>query len=673
MAQIIPASPVGSLPPEVLRAFRFFKALPDDFRVWHHLTPWEQEAPDFLLLNPEGRALLVKVSTQTDRDSRPAAQMLLIGDDRTVLGEAQEAVLKAFLVKLAPALAVHVQTLVLFPNLPNKNLSARQPRDNPQIGWLGQEMLQAASQPAWLTLFTGKRLKDIGIDHLRQHFTPESVVPASLTVRPQEDGRQQAGLTDYLLDSQQEQAVKNDLELPQEQENTSKDFHVGIINGVAGSGKTLILLYRLRLLQALFPEKHFLVLTHNRPLIRDLKSRYQRLTGDLPRNITWETFNGFCRRHWPKNAEYPWVNPLTKSQREKFIQAAWGKYFVGTSITADSLDSELDWYKDQIPMDKAAYLKVERKGRGFRLSQEQRERMWDAILEYQNLLKAEKNMDWGDVPRRMWYFWREGKVNLPIYDVVMIDEAQFFAPIWFDTVRRIVRPKSGHLFIVADPTQGFLGRGASWKSLGVDARGRTHNIRRSYRTTHEILNFATLFYRKRVPKNDSDDEILEPDLMNMPRGVLPVLLPVRSSQDEIGVVTAEIVALHKSGYPLQNLLILHAEYGVDALIESLNRHLGDGKAIDPKNAIPDDCVRVTTLNAGTGLESPIVFLVGLNRLFEREQSLRLSDEEADRLMLDNTRKVYMAATRAGQRLVITYVGQVPEVLKELLASNVGIT
>jgi superfamily I DNA/RNA helicase len=72
------------------------------------------------------------------------------------------------------------------------------------------------------------------------------------------------------------------------------------------------------------------------------------------------------------------------------------------------------------------------------------------------------------------------------------------------------------------------------------------------------------------------------------------------------------------------------------------------------------------LNAGTGLESPIVFLVGLNRLFEREQSLRLSDEDIDRLILENTRKIYMAATRAGQRLVITYVGQIPQVLKDLL-------
>ena len=158
--------------------------------------------------------------------------------------------------------------------------------------------------------------------------------------------------------------------------------------------------------------------------------------------------------------------------------------------------------------------------------------------------------------------------------------------------------------------------------------------------------------------------------MNMPSGVLPVLVPVRAAQDEIGVVTAEIVALHKSGYPLRNILILHAEYGVDALIESINHKLGDGTAADPKNETPENCIRVTTLNAGTGLESPIVFLVGLNRLFEHENSLRLSDDESDQLMLENTRKVYMAITRAGQRLVITYVGKVPDVLIELLEAKV---
>jgi ATP-dependent exoDNAse (exonuclease V) beta subunit len=60
-------------------------------------------------------------------------------------------------------------------------------------------------------------------------------------------------------------------------------------------------------------------------------------------------------------------------------------------------------------------------------------------------------------------------------------------------------------------------------------------------------------------------------------------------------------------------------------------------------------------------------LVGLKELFEMEQSLRLSDTEREALVRDNTRKLYMAATRAGQRLVITYVGELPEVIRSILS------
>ena len=669
MAQIIPSAPLGSLPNEVLRAFRFLKSLPDDYVVWHHLTPWDLQAPDFLVVNPSKKALLIKVSTARTKSGQPAAQMLLMGDSRDVLGQEEERIINQFCDKLAPPVNGRIKKVVLFCNLRTETLASRKPNDHSdKFHWVGQDVLQSDNFNLWVELFTGESLDDYALERLRMAFAPEIVVPASLTVRPPDQGRHTAGLQDYLLDILQETVVKNDLELPPEQVKASKDFHVNIINGVAGSGKTLILLYRLRLLNSLFPDKRCLILTHNRPLIRDMQSRYKQLTGELPRIISWETFNGFCRRYWPESKDSPWVDPIGKASRERIIQSVWDKHFAKSSIPPESLESEIDWFKDQIPMDKQAYLKTERRGRGFRLNQEQRSKMWEAMAEYQNLLKDRNNMDWGDVPRRFWRFVQDGKVKLPVYEFVMIDEAQFFAPIWFDIIRRVVKPKSGSIFIVADPTQGFLGRGSSWKSIGFDARGKTQQIRRSYRTTHEILNFATLLYRNRVPKQDSDDDIIEPDLMNMPHGALPILVPVRSSQDEIGVVTAEVEALYKKGYPLHNILILHADWeGTDQLLASLNKNLGDEKAIDPKETLPGDCVRVTTLNAGTGLESQIVFLVGLNRLFEREQSLRLAEDEVEQLILENTRKVYMAATRAGQRLVITYAGNnIPQALKDLL-------
>jgi hypothetical protein len=59
----------------------------------------------------------------------------------------------------------------------------------------------------------------------------------------------------------------------------------------------------------------------------------------------------------------------------------------------------------------------------------------------------------------------------------------------------------------------------------------------------------------------------------------------------------------------------------------------------------------------------------MNRLFEREQRLHLSDKETDRLILKNTRKFSMASIRAGQRMVITCIGEVPDLLRELPISS----
>lgn len=59
----------------------------------------------------------------------------------------------------------------------------------------------------------------------------------------------------------------------------------------------------------------------------------------------------------------------------------------------------------------------------------------------------------------------------------------------------------------------------------------------------------------------------------------------------------------------------------------------------------------------------------LQREFEEEQSIRLSDDEREDIMRDNTRKIYMAATRAGQRLVVTYVGDYPKIFQQVFMSN----
>ncbi len=700
MARMFPDTPQGILPSAVFQTFRFLKTLPDDWLVWHHLAPWQKDAPDFLILNADRQALLVKVSSAATSEARPVAQILLLQDNRQPLGEAETGVLQAYeksLQSVPPLQGVQFPLVIVFPNIPAHPLAGS--RANNALVWLGKESLQSDSASAWNGLFRDPPLSAGMLEALRAHFTPEVVVPPALTIRgalpnteqanpapgSKDSSRHlQAGLAGFLLDYDQEAALKTDLDLNDDGLSLSKDFRLSVVNGVAGSGKTLILLYRLRMLHALYPGKRFLVLTHNRPLIRDMEARFHRLTGILPAEVTWNTFNGWCYSQWPPSPR--WSNPLGEKPRREMIHTVWMEFFQSlprdrretpddvppayahsASITENMLRSEIDWFKDQVFTTPTEYLSVERRGRGFRLSQAQRQRMLQAIQRYQQILQQRQQMDWGDVPRRIWEFAQAGQIRLPEYDAILVDEAQFFAPLWFEIVRRLVKPRSGHLFIAADPTQGFLGRGTSWKSFGLEVRGHLQQLQRSYRTTREILSFATLFYRQRVASDQTDEDILTADLADMPFGAFPEILPLGSPQDEIARVANEVVAFARQGLPLKHLLVLHVNWeGVEALITALNRKLGKDKACNPKDQYPGDYVRVTTLNAGTGLESPIVFLVGLNQLFEEEQSLRLSDEEREALILDNTRKVYMAATRAGQRLVLTYVGEVPPVLRELL-------
>ncbi len=674
MARILPDVLPQVMPSEVHRAFRSLKNLPDGYYIWHHLAPWQPDAPDFLLVSEDGRPLLVKVSPASAAQAVPAAQMLLLQDDRVPLGDGENRVLKDFIESLHLSPGQSMNSLVLFPNIQHKQVILSYPLQsglNCEPKWAGKELLQEEGVH-WEDFLPTSPLDLFSLEKLRQAFTPEAVVPAEMTVRPPVERRIEAGLTDYLLDYDQEAAMKADLDLASEGQALSDDFRLNIINGVAGSGKTLILLYRLRLLYHLYPNKQYLILTHNKPLIHDLQSRFSRLEGRLSDTIEWHTFNSWCYHHWPK--EPGWIQPLSLHQRERLIQGIWNQQFGKpgqgkTAITPHMLISEIDWIKDQLPMTRAEYMTIDRRGRGFRLTAEQREQIFQALEAYQLELQDRRALDWGDIPQRLWQFEQEGRVSFPAYDVLLVDEAQFFAPLWIAILQKLLKPQNAHLFIVADPTQGFLGRGASWKSLGLQARGRSQQLRRSYRTTREILEFASLFYRLRLTEENEED-ILAPDLLNMPNGALPEMINLTSSQDEISRVANEVEAFVGKGYPRKHLLILHTNgQGVRALKEAINHRLGRNAAIDPKDTYPGDYIRVTTLNAGAGLESPIVFLVGLRELFEEEQSLRLSDDERETLIRDNTRKIYMAATRAGQRLIFTFVGKLPEVLLKLLSNS----
>jgi len=664
-AIIFPNSPIGAVHPTVIKTFNYLKSLPDGCNIWHFLMMRNEEMPDFLVLNTDNQAVLIKVSSATQKQFKSRLQMMLLGDKTNDIGSRETAALQAFHKKFEQSFTDKnhspkaIKSVVLFPNIDTKQVKRSKPSNGKiNLEWLGKEYLKPSKLEDWNNLFPAQALDDISYQRLRELFTPEAVVPKELSVRQPIDRNVKAGLDNFLLDYEQEKVLKHDLELPEAAASLSRNFQVSLVNGVAGSGKTLILLYRLRLLHKFYPNKEFLVLTHNRALIRDIQWKYYQLCGDLPDNIKWRTFYKWLGENRKVG---PYLDAISRAAKESIVQNIRLDFFKDTSITDGMLTSEIDWINDQVDRSRKGYISADRKGRGFRLSQNQLDLMYTAYEKYLEVLRKRRNIDWGLVPHVYWKYAQDGRLDIPNYDVVLIDEAQFFAPIWFEIVRKMVKPQTGYLFMVADPTQGFLNRGISWKSMGMEVRGRTSKLQQSYRTTKEIMSLATVFYRQRVPSDASDEEILEPNMLHMSDGVIPDIIPLSTDQDEIGRVVNEIDQfISKFSIPKSHILVIHSAWsGAEILRKALNSRLGLNSAKDPSDNDPGNYIRVTNLDRGTGIESPIVFFVGMKQLMEKEQSLRISEEEREQLIIENTRKIYMAMTRAGHRLVITYVGELP--------------
>lgn len=301
-----------------------------------------------------------------------------------------------------------------------------------------------------------------------------------------------------------------------------------------------------------------------------------------------------------------------------------------------------------------SYLSAERKGRGTPLTLSQRQEVLEMARQYRAHLRSLQASDWSEWPLHA-FEKNPPAMPQPVFDHLLVDEAQFFAPVWLRLLLAGLKP-GGHLFLCADPTQGFLRRRTSWNELGLDVRHRSHRLEKPYRSTRAILEFARAFYRRRQPEDDEPLNLPSSEWMQtIEPGTPPILQRGGSHQEQITRLLHELRELRARGLPLADVLVVAA--GRDAfehhIVDQLNTQLGpDTAALMKEAAPPDTGAGVVHLMAATGLERPIVFLLGLDDLATEETNPLLSPEERRSKAHDHTRLIYVGLTRAIEKLVI---------------------
>ncbi|WP_294636368.1 NERD domain-containing protein/DEAD/DEAH box helicase [uncultured Aquabacterium sp.] len=241
------------------------------------------------------------------------------------------------------------------------------------------------------------------------------------------------------------------------------------------------------------------------------------------------------------------------------------------------------------------------------------------------------------------------------YQAILIDEGHDFRPEWLKLITHMVDPATNSLLLLYDDAQSIYQRGRSkqfsFKSVGIQAQGRTTILKINYRNTRQILQTANLIAADLLTPEDRDDDgipVVKPIGCGR-EGSAPIVVRLPSLRDEAWRIAELLKEEHdSSGHPWGDMAILcrdHAAMNVCAqalsrmkLPHQVRKNTGDYQPVR-------DVIRVMTMKVSKGLEFPVVAVPGAG-------SMPAPGEDEK----EEARLFYVAATRATHKLIVTVSG-----------------
>jgi hypothetical protein len=240
------------------------------------------------------------------------------------------------------------------------------------------------------------------------------------------------------------------------------------------------------------------------------------------------------------------------------------------------------------------------------------------------------------------------------YQAVLIDEGHDFASEWLKLITQIVDPTTNSLLLLYDDAQSIYERSRkknfSFKSVGIQAAGRTTILKINYRNTRQILQIASLVAADLLTADDKDDDgipLLKPISCGRD-GQAPIIIKLPTLREEAFAIADHLASAHNEGFAWGDMAILCADWNTmdlcaDALAQRKLPHRVRKRSGDYQPSA--DAIQVMTMKVSKGLEFPVVALPGVGHMPAPGED----EKEAARVF-------YVAATRATHKLFIAASG-----------------
>ena len=258
-----------------------------------------------------------------------------------------------------------------------------------------------------------------------------------------------------------------------------------------------------------------------------------------------------------------------------------------------------------------------------------------------------------------------GHIPTGQYLAVLIDEGHDFAPEWLKLVTQMVDPTTNSLLVLYDDAQSIYERGRkknfSFKSVGIQAQGRTTILKINYRNTRQILQTANAIAGDLLTAEDRDDDgipLVKPVSCGRD-GPEPIVINLPTLPEQAAKIAELLQGAHADGFAWGDMAVLCRTEKVRDLCAST--FYKRGIPVQNRRGTGDydplaNSVKVMTMKVSKGLEFPVVAIPGGERLgaeaTEPEEGAQALPEAEVQVRREAARVLYVAATRATQRLVL---------------------
>ncbi|MCL1898096.1 MAG: AAA family ATPase [Micrococcales bacterium] len=448
------------------------------------------------------------------------------------------------------------------------------------------------------------------------------------------------------------------------------------LTGAAGTGKTVVLIHRAKMLIERDPGSRVVMTTFTRNLSDSLRESL----ADLDHTIPLATFGQPGVSVFGVDAMVAAVLRLAGTDIGEAVGSVLGhpRLEVAARTNDKAWSNVIDLALASLPPEIAndaffqaeyativlpgrittldQYLRVRRSGRGVALNRDKRKAVWDVIANYRAQARVLGTVDFPEAAG-IAAAWLETRGGEPLADHVLVDEGQdLSAPQW-QFLRALVPQGPDDLFVAEDAHQRIYGQRITLGHYGIQIVGRSRRLTLNYRTTAQNLRAAmkTLEGGDYRDIEDESQTVQITGYRSARSGPEPVVVTV-DTRDEEAAETARHVSdwlAADSSAPETIAVLVHDQRSRDHMVEDLVAHGIPARSVDRGKPQPGK-VLVLTMHRAKGLEFSKVVIAGHGAwpgyfkglIKDWDPSMQ---DEAD---LHERSLIYVAMTRARDQLVV---------------------